>query len=174
MPKHDTRFYIRQITPGNTRLYALQTFPIIVYTGQKHKRLWQDVDDSNYDHAKGIIDKVRELYQDNKFELVRIDTRTTTVDESNPSQDTDPHRSTEHLDAQLNEYQTILQERLERLDHDIEAEKQSLDNHRLNGLAPIALEKLISHDEGMKRAYQSALSLINAVDFIRSREKDGK
>lgn len=171
MPRHDTRFYIRQITPGNTRLYGLQTFPIVVYTGQRHKRLWQDIDHSNYDHAKSVIDKVRELYPGNKFELVRIDTTTTTVDESNPQ--ADPHRSTEHLDAQLNEYQAILQERLDRLDHDIEAEKQSLDNHRLNGLAPVDLEKLISHDEGMKRAYQSALSLINAVDFIRSREKGG-
>ena len=86
----------------------------------------------------------------------------------------DPHRSTEHLDTQLNEYQAILQERLDRLDHDIKAEKQRLDNHRLYGLAPVALEKLISHDEGMKRAYRSALSLINSVDFVRSREKSGK
>lgn len=73
----NTRYYVRQITPGNTRLFSFQSFPI---TG----RITSNCDK---DTAIKAIKAVRDLWPDSKYELVMISTRTHTVDETHPEQE---------------------------------------------------------------------------------------
>lgn len=166
--KTSTRYHIRQVTGGHTRLYSLQAFPTCITAGI--------TSDCNLDTALHVIKEVRKLWSKSKstFELVKIETATTTVDETKPPQPTHGQLINYYhtLVNQLFEFRDILRNDLTEACRERDNTQERIDNFSItSGTTPRQLSNLKRYHAGRISAFHKALRLIAGLNFSRETAK---